>query len=119
ELDGSPPWSFLLASTLLGWIGGFPLVALQQWIASSWKTFVIPMAINVFLVLPGFLIVASELALKSPLGYLYPWTLPVMGMMEGAPSGVDPLGSPFLPVTLLYLAMFLAGGLVTFHRREF
>src|SRR5690606_17918342 len=114
ELDGSPPWSFLLASTLLGWIGGFPLVALQQWIPSSWKTFVIPMAINVFLFLPGFLVVASESALKTPLRYVYPWRHPVMGMMESDPSGVDPLGSPFLPVTLLCLAMFLAGGLVTF-----
>lgn len=105
-LQGSPPWSILLTSTFWGWISILPLAALQLWIAFRWKSFVKPMVLHVLIVLPGFLIISSDL--RSSLGHWFPWTLPVVGMMEGS----------FFLAILIYLAVFLGGGLFDFNRRE-
>lgn len=84
-VEGSVDWLYVVSSAVLGWIGIFPLSAIQLWFSTRFKNFGIAFSINVVCVLLN--IVFS--GLPSTLGMWFPFVLPFYTMM--------PQGTPFSP----------------------
>ncbi|WP_456276231.1 ABC transporter permease [Bacillus sp. AK128] len=108
------PLTVVLISLTGGWIATFPLVALQLWVSTAWKSFAAPMAINVILTFPSILAANSE-----KYGPFYPWAQPFLGMipLEGPDSMFF-----FSVQTLIFVIcgsflLFFLGGLRMFMRR--
>ncbi|MFD1736508.1 ABC transporter permease [Bacillus salitolerans] len=108
------PYELLLRGITGGWIATFPLVALQLWVSSAWKSFAAPMAINVIFTIPSILAVNSE-----TYGPIYPWAQPFLAMLPFSEQG----GIFFFSVQTLVLVifgsflLFYIGGLRMFTRR--
>ncbi|KEO82463.1 ABC transporter permease [Tumebacillus flagellatus] len=75
QVEGSIPWTELGKSGFSGWLTLVPLAALQLWVATVWKNFGLPFALNVILAIPGMLLLNAE---KYRVYYL--WSQPYLGM---------------------------------------
>lgn len=115
-MSGSFPFELVLTSLLGGWIATFPLVALQLWVSTAWKSFAAPMAINVIFTFPSILAVNSE-----RFGPYYPWSQPFLGMipMQGPDSMFFFSIQTLVFVILGCFLVFFLGGLRMFLRRVY
>ncbi|CAH0122394.1 MULTISPECIES: ABC transporter permease [unclassified Paenibacillus] len=84
-VEGQIDWLFVLSSAVLGWIGMFPLAAIQLWFSTKYKNFGIAFSINVACVLLNVIFSG----LHSLLGMWFPFILPFYTMM--------PQDTPFSP----------------------
>jgi lantibiotic transport system permease protein len=87
------PWDLLLGFMVRGWLASLPLAALQMIASVKWRSFGIPLAINIGLSIPGFILSYSKY------GQYYPWSLPNLAM-----SPVDE--SPIRSYPLFYSIIF-------------
>jgi len=111
QLPASVPWRGFLDGAFFGWLSALPLAALQLVVSVRWKSFALPLAINVILAFPALM------AAQSRFGPYYPWAQPVLAMVR--PLMGDPLEVlRFLPVVLIGFVVFAAAGLVYFCRRD-
>jgi len=72
------PMDIVWKITFGGWIATFPLIALQLWMSTVFKSFAAPFAVNVIFTLPTLLIINSE-----KFGPYYPWAQPFLMMNIG------------------------------------
>ncbi|WP_067624140.1 ABC transporter permease [Alicyclobacillus acidiphilus] len=93
------PWNMLFRSILGGWIAIIPLIALQLWVSTWWKSFGAPFAVNVILTIPGVAVAHS-----SRFGPVYPWAQPMLAMMPG--------GHHFLDMTTKTTSTIIISGVV-------
>lgn len=93
------PWGILFRSILGGWLACIPLVALQLWLSTWWKSFGAPFAVNIILTIP-----AVAVAHSSRFGPVYPWAQPMLAMM--------PAGHHFLYVTVKTATTIIVSGIV-------
>lgn len=99
-LEGEIPWEMLVKGILKGLIAVLPLMALQLWVSFLWRSFGIPLAVNIVMALPSIFASQSE-----QIGPYYPWSQPFIAMMSGESS---------IPMeTLLYVIIggFLIAGI--------
>lgn len=96
-LEGAVSWDTLLKSIFAGWLGVLPLAALQLWVSVLWRSFGVPLAINIVLSLPTILAAQSE-----EWGPFYPWAQPMLAMM--------PSDQGYLNVSLETLVFVIIGG---------
>ncbi|MFD2762403.1 ABC transporter permease [Lentibacillus juripiscarius] len=109
------PMMIIWKSVLGGWVATFPLVALQLWMSTVWKSFAAPFAVNVIFTLPSILAVNSE-----QFGPYYPWGQPFLMMYAGRASD-SVFYVPWDQVLTVVggsLLVFFAAGLVYFQRKE-
>lgn len=78
HIQSATPWSLLFHSILGGWLACIPLIALQLWVSTWWKSFGAPFALNIILTIP-----AVAVAHSSRFGPIYPWAMPMRTMMPG------------------------------------
>lgn len=113
DLQDTVSWGVLLKSAFAGWVAVLPLAALQLWVSFLWRSFGVPLAINIALSLPTILAVQSK-----ELGPFYPWAQPMLAMM--------PTGNGYLDVHTETLVMVVGigflvagiGGWLHFIRRD-
>ncbi|MGN9867126.1 ABC transporter permease [Bacillus swezeyi] len=110
-LKGGLPFFTILGYVVQGSIACLPLIVLQLIISSRYKTFGIPLAVSIGFTLP------SILAANTPLGQIYPWTLPMLGMSPPDESPIDsyPL---FYSVLIVLFVLVTAFGVRNFSRRD-
>lgn len=108
------PMIIVVKSIFGGWIATFPLVALQLWLSTMWKSFAAPFACNIFFTLPTILVVNSE-----RFGPYYPWAQPFSMMyIDDSTEGVF-----FVPWDQLLTVvggsfiLFFFGGLMYFRKK--
>lgn len=99
HISTEAPWSVLFRSILGGWLACIPLIALQLWVSTWWKSFGAPFAVNVILTIP-----AVAVAHSSRFGPVYPWAQPMLAMM--------PSGHHFLYVTTKTASTIIISGMV-------
>lgn len=112
HITASVPWGILWKSILGGWLACIPLIALQLWVSTWWKSFGAPFALNIILTIP-----AVAVAHSSRFGPWYPWAQPMLIMQPG--------GHHFLNVTpkttttiVLSAVILIAAGWLHFKRRD-
>lgn len=93
------PWNLMLRSILGGWLASIPLIALQLWVSTWWKSFGAPFALNIILTIP-----AVAVAHSSRFGPIYPWAQPMLAMM--------PTGHHFIYVTTKTAMTIVISGVV-------
>lgn len=106
------PWQELTKSIFGGWLACIPLIALQLWVSTWWKSFGAPFALNIILTIP-----AVAVAHSVRFGPVYPWAQPMLAMIPG--------GHHLLNVTLktsmtivLSAIVLVAVGWLHFKRRD-
>jgi hypothetical protein len=106
------PWSTLFGFISKGWIATLPLATLQMAISVHWRSFGIPLAVNIVFSIPVLLVSYSKF------GQYYPWALPNMAM---SPVDESPITSFALFYTIIFSLLILTTliGLYQFLRREF
>ncbi|WP_169713732.1 ABC transporter permease [Paludifilum halophilum] len=112
-LDGDIPWGMFLQSVSAGWVAALPLAALQLWVSFVWRSFGVPLAINVIFTLPSIFALNSE-----TFAPYYPWAQPVQAMIP-AENGMFQIRTETL--TFVIISGFLlaaVGGWQHFLRRE-
>lgn len=111
QLPEAVPWRKFFEGALYGWLSALPLAALQLALSVRWKSFALPLAMNVMLSLPALIVVQSRFA------PVYPWAQPALAMLR--PLMGEPLAvSQFLTVVLGGFFVFVAVGLFDFCRRD-
>lgn len=75
-MGDSISWEIIIRSAVSGWLAVLPLAALQLWISFLWRSFGVPLAINIALALPSILAAQSE-----TFGPYYPWAQPMLAMV--------------------------------------
>lgn len=107
------PIEIVWKSIFGGWIATFPLVALQLWMSTAFKSFAAPFAVNVVFTLPSILAVNSE-----RYGPYYPWAQPFEMMHFGSPNDIF-----FVPWEQLLtvvggsFVLFFFGGFIYFQKK--
>lgn len=76
HISTTVPWNLLCRSILGGWLACIPLIALQLWVSTWWKSFGAPFALNVILTIP-----AVAVAHSARFGPVYPWAQPMLAMI--------------------------------------
>lgn len=102
-IDGSPPSEMIVRGIVGGWIGTFPLIALQLWMSSIWKSFAGAMSISVMFTLPSILIANS-----ATYGPYYPWAQPFLLTIAQSEQG------NVFYVSLVHMALVLGGSILLF-----
>ncbi|ATH93768.1 MrsE [Bacillus glycinifermentans] len=110
-LKGGLPFFAILGYVVQGSIASLPLIVLQLIVSIRFKTFGIPLAVSIGFTLP------SILAANTPLGQIYPWALPMLGM---SPPDESPIASYplFYGVLIVLLILFTVLGVRNFSRRD-
>lgn len=111
QLPSEVPWRVFADGAFYGWLSALPLAALQLAVSVRWKSFALPLAINVMLAFPALM------AAQSRFGPYYPWAQPVLAMQlphMGTPLDV----SLFLAVVLGGFVVFVVVGYLVFCRRD-
>ncbi|NPC92196.1 ABC transporter permease subunit [Bacillus sp. WMMC1349] len=110
-LKGGLPFLAILGYVIQGSIACLPLIVLQLIISIRYKTFGIPLATSIGFTLPAIL------AANTPLGQVYPWTLPMLGMSPPDESPIDsyPL---FYSILIVLFILFTVLGVRHFSRRD-
>ncbi|SMO32673.1 ABC transporter permease [Melghirimyces algeriensis] len=86
-------------SAFSGWIAVLPVVALQLWVSHLWKSFGVPLVINILLSIPNIFTAQSEQF--SP---WYPWSQPYSAMIP------EPTESGILSIEPMTLWVVIFGG---------
>lgn len=111
------PVEEILISLGSGWIATIPLVAVQLWVTSIWKSFAAPMVINSVLTIPNIVIAG-----QPDIAIFYPWAQPLLAMVieSGDSSGFAHI-DPFMIMTVTFVSglVFLLGGLTTFSKKVY
>lgn|SRR5699024_321505 len=108
------PMDIVWKITFGGWIATFPLIALQLWMSTVFKSFAAPFAVNVIFTLPTLLIINSE-----KFGPYYPWAQPFLMMNIG--GNIEEL--LFIPLEQLLIVVggsfivFFISGYIYFQRK--
>ncbi|MCD5322454.1 MULTISPECIES: ABC transporter permease [Pontibacillus] len=112
---GLLPGEILLRGYIGGYLSAIPLIMLQLWVSSAWKSFAGAMGVNVVLTLPAILIAQSQ-----TYGPWYPWSQPILAMFFTAEND-----SSFIPYEqLVYIIggtsiVFFFIGLLRFTKRAY
>ena len=97
---------------LFGWLASLPLASLQLWLAFNWKSFALPLTVNIGLTIPVLMVS------QTPYGFFYPWAQPSM-MMSPAYEAFRPPTEQLLIIFSVLLVLFTVLGLLHFRRKEF
>ncbi|NWN79103.1 MrsE [Bacillus sonorensis] len=110
-LKGDLPFFAVLGYVVQGSIACLPLIVLQLIISVRHQTFGLPLAVSIGFTLP------SILAANTPLGQIYPWTLPMLGMSPPDESPIDsyPL---FYSILMVLGTVLMVWGIRSFSRRD-
>ncbi len=111
QLPMAVPWRRFCEGAFFGLLSALPLAALQLVLSMRWKSFALPLAMNVMLAFPALMAVQSRWA------PFYPWAQPAVAMLR--PLMGEPLAVlPFLTITLGGWVVFVALGWFFFCRRD-
>lgn len=109
------PWIIIWKSILGGWVAVFPLLALQLGLSILFKSFALPLAINVIFTLPGILVINSE-----KIAPYYPWVQP-FSMMYLQTDSNDLFYIPWDQLLLVVggsFVLFFLGSFFYFQRKS-
>lgn len=112
HISSAVPWTMLLRSILGGWLACIPLIALQLWVSTLWKSFGAPFAVNVILTIP-----AVAVAHSSRFGPVYPWAQPMLAMMPGGHHFLSMTTKTVTTIVISAVVLILAGWM-HFARRD-
>ncbi|SFS30839.1 ABC transporter permease [Marininema halotolerans] len=102
-------WVVLGQSIFLGWLAIIPLAALQLWVSFLFKSFGIPLAINVLFTIPNLFAGNSQ-----EYGPWYPWAQPALAMIPQSQVVDFKLAGIIIGGFLL----FFIGGWMHFNHRD-
>ncbi|MEB2300196.1 ABC transporter permease [Lysinibacillus xylanilyticus] len=108
------PMEIVWKSIIGGWVATLPLVALQLWMSTMFKSFAAPFAVNVIFTLPSILAINSK-----TIGPYYPWAQPFSMMYVGGNTD-DVFFVPWdqlLTVVGGGFLLFFLGGYLYFQRK--
>ncbi|MEK4177734.1 ABC transporter permease [Aeribacillus sp. FSL K6-1305] len=97
---------------LFGWLASLPLASLQLWLAFNWRSFGLPLTVNIALTIPVLMVS------QTPYAFYYPWAQPSM-MMSPAYELFRPSYEELFAVFSVLLILFTTLGLLHFRRKEF
>lgn len=109
------PMVLIIKSVLGGWIATLPLIALQLWLSTLFKSFAAPFAVNVIFTIPTILVMNSE-----KFAPYYPWAQP-FGMMYIAEDTSDIFFIPWEQLLMVVggsFVVFFAIGYLYLQRKE-
>ncbi|HIW35005.1 MAG TPA: ABC transporter permease [Candidatus Paenibacillus intestinavium] len=113
---GEPfPMVLIVKSVLGGWVATLPLIALQLWLSTLFKSFAAPFAVNVIFTIPTILVMNSE-----KFAPYYPWAQP-FAMMYIAEDKRDVFFIPWeqlLTVVGGSFIVFFLVGYIYLQRKE-
>lgn len=115
-VEGEIPFEILLKGVFGGWVATLPLIALQLWVSSAWKSFAGAMTINVIFTIPAILIAQS-----GDFGPYYPWAQPFLAMFpqqDASSMFYVPFITLFAVIGGSFLLFYIAG-IVQFNRRAY
>lgn len=112
HLSAPFPWTLLTKGVIGGWVATVPLAALQLWVATWWKSFAEPFALNVVCTIPATAIIGS-----STFAPIYPWSHPMLAMLPGA-HGTFSLTTETATTLLVAGMVFIVGGWLHFATRD-
>ncbi len=113
ELQDTVSWGILFKSAIAGWVAVLPLAALQLWVSFLWRSFGVPLAINIVLALPTILAAQSK-----EFGPFYPWAQPMLAMMPAGNGYLDVHTETLVSVILTGFLVAGIGGWIHFCRRD-
>lgn len=99
---GSIPWSTVLLSMIGGWLGIFPLSALQLMISARVRSFGAALALNMCCVIPNIVMTGFY----SFVGAWFPFTIPYYVMMPQTASYAPRVEPYSLAIIILFTAIF-------------
>lgn len=113
HIPATIPWTQFAKDFIGGWMASIPLAALQLWVATWWKSFGAPFALNIILTIP-----AMAVAHSHTYGPIYPWTQPMLAMLNSH-QGIINVTSETLMTIVISGIVFITVGLLHFTRRDF
>lgn len=108
------PWGHFAKDFIGGWVAAIPLAALQLWVATWWKSFGAPFALNIILTIPGMAVAHSH-----TYGPIYPWTQPMLAMLNDQHGSLLNMTNETLLTIIISGIVFLTIGLLHFTKRDF
>ncbi|WP_242220409.1 ABC transporter permease [Bacillus cereus group sp. BfR-BA-01380] len=111
-VTGTFPFFDLLGLFLRGWLATLPLIAMQLWLSTQWKNFVLPLAINFAFGMPNIFISSSKY------GKYYPWSQPVYAMTPENQLGFTQSLQDFYIAVIITFVVFSIAGLWSFLKAE-
>lgn len=108
------PWGAFAKDFIGGWFAAIPLAALQIWVATWWKSFGAPFALNIILTIPGIAVAHSH-----TYGPIYPWTQPMLAMLNVNHGSLLNVTTETLLTIVISGIVFIAVGLLHFTKRDF
>lgn len=111
------PLGEVALSLVSGWISIIPLIALQLWVTSQWKSFAGVMVINTVLTMPNAIIAG-----QPSIAMYYPWAQPLLSMAIDNENAlnfayIDP--QVLLSVSICAGMIFITCGLMAFRRKAY
>jgi hypothetical protein len=110
-IPGELPWLDLLKFAMLGCIASLPLATIQMIVSTHWRSFGVPLAINIGFAIPAFILSYTKY------GQYYPWALPNLAM---SPADEAPIQSyPVfygIVISVFIIALFI--GLRVFTKKD-
>lgn len=114
HIQSAIPWGEFTKDFIGGWIAAIPLAALQLWVATWWKSFGAPFALNIILTIPGVAVAHSH-----TYGPIYPWTQPMLAMLNMNHGNLLNVTTETLLTIVISGIVFVTVGLLHFTKRDF
>lgn len=111
-VTGTFPYLEFLGLFLNGWVAILPLMALQTWLATQWKNFALPIALNFAFIIPNIFVTSSKY------GTYYPWSQPAYAMTPENQLGFTQSNQEFYLAVIVGFLLFSLAGIWNFMRTE-